>query len=69
MPARLVRLPAVEDEFVTVTEFARRVHRNRRTIYDWIRQRRMPPGTVFDVHGHLEISWTAWQTLGIKSVI
>lgn len=57
--------PAVENDdhqtLVTVAEFARRVHRNKRTVYQWIKNREMPSGSVVLVHGHLEIDWAAWQ--------
>jgi hypothetical protein len=49
------------DEIITVREFARRVHRDRHTVYKWIREGRMPPGTVVLVQGHLEINWTVYM--------
>jgi hypothetical protein len=59
---RLPEVPESADhELVTVAEFAKRVHRSPRTIYDWIRLRQMPAGSVFDVHGHFEIDWTIWR--------
>jgi len=53
--------PSVVEERVTVPEFARRVHRNRQTVYSWIRQGRMPPGSVVRVLSHLEINWTVFE--------
>ena len=48
-------------EFITVKEFARRVHRSPITIWARIRNRQIPDGIVFDVLGHKEIDWIAWQ--------
>lgn len=56
--------PASRDEFITVKEFAQRVHRSPITVWAWIRKRQMPDGTVFMVHGHREINWTRWQKVG-----
>jgi len=66
MPASVHSLkPPVEDEFITVREFARRVHRNHRTVYKWIRLGKMPPGTVFKVGpegaAHYEVNWTRYR--------
>jgi hypothetical protein len=55
MPAR-----SEEPEFVTVPEFAKRVHRDKHTIYQRIREKKMPKGTVFLVLGHIEVDWKAW---------
>jgi len=49
------------DELLTVAQFAARVHRSPKTVYDWIRLRRMPQGSVVDVHGHYEIDWDVWK--------
>lgn len=53
--------PPPTAERVTIPEFARRVHRNRQTVYAWIRQGRMPPGSVVRVLSHLEINWTIFE--------
>jgi hypothetical protein len=57
-----------DHEMLTVPQFAKRVHRNRQTCYGWIRTRKMPPGSVVMVHGHLEVDWTVWQQ-GLTKVI
>jgi len=49
-------------EYLTVPQFAKRVHRDRQTVYGWIRTRKMPEGSVLMVHGHLEVDWTVWQS-------
>jgi hypothetical protein len=54
---------SADHEFITVPEFARRVHRSPITIWARIRNRQMPKGTVFDVLGHKEIDWTAWVAI------
>jgi hypothetical protein len=54
---------SADHEFITVPEFARRVHRSPITIWARIRNRRMPTGTVFDVMGHIEIDWTTWVAI------
>jgi hypothetical protein len=48
-------------ETLTVPQFAKRIHRDRQTVYWWIRNKKMPPGTVLSVQGHLEIDWTVYQ--------
>jgi hypothetical protein len=64
MPAATIRRiendPA-DQELVTIPQFAQRVHRNRQTVYGWIRTGKMPPGCIVMVQGHLEINWTVYQ--------
>jgi hypothetical protein len=55
-------------ERLTVPEFAKRVHRNRQTVYGWIRTHQMPAGSVVKVHGHLEIDWTVYEEQSIQAV-
>jgi hypothetical protein len=58
----------VQHERITLAEFARRVHRSRHTVYVWIRERRMPAGSVVNVNGHPEIDWTVFEE-SIRTVI
>jgi predicted DNA-binding transcriptional regulator AlpA len=50
-----------DHEWLTVPQFAERVHRSRHTVYAWIRQGKMPPNTVLDVQGHIEIDYTEFK--------
>ena len=51
-----------EHERITLMEFARRVHRTRKTIYRWLREPgKMPAGSVLWVSGHVEIDWTVFK--------
>jgi len=57
-----------QDEMLTVPQFAERVHRNRQTAYGWIRNGKMPPGSVVMVQGHLEVNYTVFRQ-SIKPVV
>jgi hypothetical protein len=50
-------------EFLTIEQFADRVHRSRHTVYRWLRTRRdlFPEGSVVRVAGHLEIDWDVFK--------
>lgn len=62
MTAKIHKLPdARPHERLTIPEFAARVHRDKRTVYKWIRLRQMPEGSVVRVQGHLEIDWTVYE--------
>jgi len=47
-------------ELLTVPEFAKRVGRNKMTVYKWIRLGQMPPGSVVEVQKLLRIDWTIY---------
>jgi len=49
------------EEMLTVPQFAKRVHRNRQTAYAWIRNGKMPAGSVVMVQGHLEVNYTVYR--------
>lgn len=53
--------PNTEHERITVAEFARRVHRNPKTAYKWIRLKQLPAGALIRVQGHYEIDWTVYS--------
>jgi len=55
-------------DLITVPEFAKRVHRDRRTVYAWIRTGKLPKGIVYMVCGHLEIDWKLFTEKHLKSV-
>ena len=48
-------------ETLTIPQFAKRVHRDRRTVYGWIKKGEMPEGSVLTIQGHLEIDWTIYS--------
>jgi hypothetical protein len=63
MSAATVTTPQEFDpthELLTVPEFARRVGRNKMTVYKWIRLGQMPPGSVVYVQKLLRIDWTIY---------
>jgi len=48
-------------ELLTIPQFAEKVHRNRQTVYGWIRTGKMPPESVVMVQGHLEVNFTVYR--------
>jgi len=69
MPATIHRIEKEpgDHELLTIPQFAEKIHRNRQTVYGWIRTGRMPAGCVVLVQGHLEIDWTRYRE-SIKTV-
>lgn len=50
-----------EHERITLDEFARRIHRTRHTVYRWLREGKLPAGSVLWVSGHREIDWDVFK--------
>jgi len=50
-----------DHELLTIPQFAEKVHRNRQTVYGWIRTGKMPPESVVMVQGHLEVNYSVYR--------
>ena len=50
-----------EHERITLVEFSRRVHRTLHTVYRWLKEGKLPAGSVLWVNGHREIDWTVFK--------
>jgi|SRR5215472_5119739 len=61
MPIRRIHEGDGDHELLTIPQFAEKVHRNRQTVYGWIRTGKMPPESVVMVQGHLEVNFTVYR--------
>jgi len=61
VPIRRIDEEPGDHELLTIPQFAEKVHRNRQTVYGWIRTGKMPPESVVMVQGHLEVNFTVYR--------
>lgn len=55
-------------ELITVEEFAKRMGRSKKTVYQWIREGKMPARTVYQVLNELRVDGSGFEKQIIKRV-